>query len=123
MVKMRPTKWFELLTLVQQCPATVNGIMVTNCTRLVLWNVALHANGETDTATVKLKSMMREIACTQNTLDEALWKLKLAGLIARKREHENPDTQTGKAACRTLNRELLAKEATRGRAANEAGKR
>jgi hypothetical protein len=123
MSEMRQTKWVDLLKLVRECPATVNGVRLKASARLTLWTLAMHANGETDTARVGLGTMMRNVGCSHNTLDSALWDLKLAGLIARKREHENPETQPGKAAYRTLNRELLEKETTRGRAANEAGKR
>jgi DNA-binding HxlR family transcriptional regulator len=123
MSEMRQTKWVDLLKLVRECPATVNGVRLKASARLTLWTLAMHANGETDTARVGLGTMMRNVGCSHNTLDSALWDLKLAGLISRKRQHENPETQTGKAATRILNRELLEKAAARGKAENEAGKR
>jgi hypothetical protein len=123
MSETRQTNWVDLLKLVRECPATVNGVRLKASARLTLWTLAMYAHGENDTARVGLGTMMRNVGCSHNTLDSALWDLKVAGLISRKREHENPDTQPGKAACRTLNRELLEKEAARGRVEGETGKR
>jgi hypothetical protein len=111
----RQTKWVDLLKLVRECPGTVNGVRLKASARLTLWTLAMHSNGENDTARVGLRTMMRNVGCSHNTLDSALWDLKVAGLISRKREHENPDTQPGESACRTLNRELLEKEAARAK--------
>jgi hypothetical protein len=119
----RQTNWVDLLKLVRECPATVNGVRLKGSARLTLWTLAMYANGDNDTARVGLRTMMRNVGLSHNTLDSALWDLKVAGLISRRREHENPDTQPGKAACRTLNRELLEKEAARGRVEGETGKR
>jgi hypothetical protein len=121
--KTRQANRVDLLKLVRECPAIVSGVRIAETTRLTLWTLAMHADGKTNTARITLETMMREIGCTHNSLDEAIWDLTVAGLISRKREHENPDTQPGKAACRTLNRELLEKEAARGRVEGETGKR
>jgi hypothetical protein len=53
--KTRQVNWFDLLKLVRECPAIVNGVRITETTRLALWTLAMHTDGKMNTARVTLE--------------------------------------------------------------------
>jgi hypothetical protein len=74
--------WFALISLVQECPASIGGVKIMGATRQVLMCVALHANGETCETFVERDTIMDECAITHNTLDDSLADLREVGLLS-----------------------------------------
>jgi hypothetical protein len=52
-------------------------------TRLILWCLAYHADSETASTTVNSYTLTKEVGCSHNTLDRALYDLILAGLVSQ----------------------------------------
>jgi hypothetical protein len=105
--KKKTSKWFDLLHLVIRCPNRVNGQRIVGTTRLVLWCLAFHASGDTDSTFTGLGTLLDEVGGTHNPLSAAIKRLKLAKLISETEEHFDAKNRKGRAATRTLNRELL----------------
>ena len=99
----RQHKWFDLIRLVQGCPASIGNIKIMGATRQVLACLVLHANGDTCETFVERDTIMAECAITHNTLDAALADLKEVGLISSRSRYNG----VRRSNILTLNRKLL----------------
>jgi hypothetical protein len=95
---------FELLGLVRECPATVEGVKITGSNRLLLWAIALHADADSGEMFAAKDTLMDECGITHNTLDDALAELKSAGLITSRAQYNG----VRRSNILTLNRVRLA---------------
>jgi hypothetical protein len=112
-------RYYALQALAKRCPRIVNGVKVTGTTRLVLWCLAFHCSGDTDSTFVRLDTIEKEVRCSKTQRDKAIGQLKESGLLLETQEHFDPKNERGSAATRTLNRKLLEAEVARGDAEHE----
>jgi SOS response regulatory protein OraA/RecX len=107
-------KYWGLRDLAQACPGTVNEVKITGNTRLLLWCLAAHCDGDSNSTWVGLDTMMSEIACSKNARDDAIAALKESGLLCDTQEHFDPKHQSSAGnATRTIDRALLEAEVAR----------
>jgi hypothetical protein len=112
-------KYWELRDLAQRCPGTVNGVKITGNTRLLLWCLTAHCNGDTNSTWVGLDELLKELACSKNARDDAIAALKDSGLLSDTQQHFDPKNQSSAGnATRTINRALLEAEVARAEAEN-----
>ena len=110
-------KYWGLRDLAQACPRIVNEVKITGKTRLLLWCLAAHCDGDSNSTWVGLDTLMRELACSRNARDDAIADLKRADLLPDTQEHFDPKKQSsGGNATRTINRALLEAEVARAEA-------
>jgi hypothetical protein len=51
-------KYWALQDLAQRCPEIVNGVKITGYTRLLLWCLAAHCDGYSNSTWVKVRTTM-----------------------------------------------------------------
>jgi hypothetical protein len=95
--------WFALISLVQDCPASIGHIKIMGATRQILMCIALHADGETCETFVERDTIMDECAITHNTLDDSLADLREVGLLSSRTRYNG----VRRSNILTLNRSRL----------------
>src|ERR1700688_15942 len=90
-------RYYALQHLVIRCPRIVNGVKITGTTRLVLWCLAFHCDGDTNSTFVRLDTIEREVRCSETQRDKAISQLKESGLLSETQQHFDPKNERGRA--------------------------
>jgi hypothetical protein len=99
----RTHRWFDLIHLFQNCPASIGDIKIMGATRQVLGCLVLHADGGSCETFVERGTIMDECAITHNTLDDSLADLKSTELLSSRARYNG----VRRSNILTLNRQLM----------------
>jgi hypothetical protein len=115
-------KYWGLRDVAQHCPVTVNGVKIVGNTRLLLWALAAHCDGDSNSTWLGIDEMKTELGCGKNARDNAIAALKKSRLISDTQEHFDPKHQSSAGnATRTIDRALLEAEVARAESLPKRG--